>query len=432
MRPVVRVAALSALALSVLAAPAARGQTSPARTLVPYQGQLEKDGAPVNGAVDVRVGLFTTTTGSPQTCLALSNITGCGIWADEFLSTQVVTGRFTVTLGSGAALPASLFQNAPLYIGVAVRPWGGPPYTSLNGLQQLQSVPYAVLSLTGPDFSVDGNLSVGGATTTGGALSVGGNANVTGRLGVGIAGPQTALHVENGEARVRASHNDPIPIAQVLSNNLTQGLSLGPNRLGTVGSNANQDIFITPRGSGLVQVEGPMKTQATRNSNGTTSSYMTSLRRYLVEAPYSAANPVRSYVVIPHDVLTDLCSDEDGCRVTIRMRDWHGAGGAYTSRTAVSLSMHFDYGVDVGGRRTWRREAIAASPNTYIALGPENANDNDTTTNHVVQNHDCFFTDGSYTVGGSDNGDHQLGMGLLNYNATSGAYTPLCQLIIDD
>lgn len=86
----------------------------------------------------------------------------------------------------------------------------------------------------------------------------------SGNLALGIAAPQKKLHVENGEVRVRSSHNNGTPdIAAFYANNLTQGIGIGYNNITALGGNADQDIYIVPRGNGSVVIGGYLKTAKT-------------------------------------------------------------------------------------------------------------------------------------------------------------------------
>ncbi|MCP4504370.1 MAG: hypothetical protein GY822_31020 [Deltaproteobacteria bacterium] len=85
------------------------------------------------------------------------------------------------------------------------------------------------------------------------------------------------------------------------------------------------------------------------------------------------------------------------------------------------------YGEQVSGLREWRRQRHVAG-DTEILWGAENNTDGDGSIHHVVQNHDCYFTDGFYSASSANN-DSGRGMGILNWNAFG--YSPICEVILD-
>ena len=92
-----------------------------------------------------------------------------------------------------------------------------------------------------------GKLEIADALKVAEDLSVGGN------VGIGIDTPEKKLHVEQGELRVRASHNEiTADIGAFYAQNLTQGIGIGHNRIEAIGSNGSQDILIRPKGTGQV------------------------------------------------------------------------------------------------------------------------------------------------------------------------------------
>ncbi|MDJ0703456.1 MAG: hypothetical protein QNJ46_09270 [Leptolyngbyaceae cyanobacterium MO_188.B28] len=76
-----------------------------------------------------------------------------------------------------------------------------------------------------------------------------------GKVGIGIPVPERKLQVEGGELRVRASHNNvTADIGAFYAENLTQGIGIGYNQIAAIGSNKNQDIQLTPKGTGKLSI----------------------------------------------------------------------------------------------------------------------------------------------------------------------------------
>jgi hypothetical protein len=73
----------------------------------------------------------------------------------------------------------------------------------------------------------------------------------SGNVGIGISPkPEKRLHIEAGELRVRASHNNTTPdIGAFYAQNLTQGIGIGYNRIQALGSNAAQEVHIMAKGN---------------------------------------------------------------------------------------------------------------------------------------------------------------------------------------
>ena len=77
----------------------------------------------------------------------------------------------------------------------------------------------------------------------------------TGNVGIGTDNPTTKLHLETGKLRVRNVDNSAASdIGAFYAENLTQGIGIGYNTIGAVGTNPDQDILIMPKGSGNVGI----------------------------------------------------------------------------------------------------------------------------------------------------------------------------------
>lgn len=118
-----------------------------------------------------------------------------------------------------------------------------------------------IVRLEAAKVNRSGEDTLAGPLTIQAGLSVQGNLGVpNGSLGLGIASPAKKLHIEGGELRVRAGHNNATSdIAAFYSQNLTLGIGIGNNTIAAVGSSANQDITLTPKGTGAIAISGNFK-----------------------------------------------------------------------------------------------------------------------------------------------------------------------------
>ncbi len=112
-------------AFEMAATPVRAGHTP---TQVPYHGNLELNGSPVDGTEDLT--FFVVAT--PADGL------GAALWQETHVAVPVSTGLFSVILGDVVPFPDGLFAQEALYIGVQVGT------TVLEGRQRLLPVPYAV------------------------------------------------------------------------------------------------------------------------------------------------------------------------------------------------------------------------------------------------------------------------------------------------
>jgi hypothetical protein len=86
----------------------------------------------------------------------------------------------------------------------------------------------------------------------------------TGNVGIGTTMPDKRLHLEAGELKIRASHNNTTAdLGTFYAQNLARGIGIGPDRIEAIGSNAAQDILFLPKGSGAVSVQKDAVLQAT-------------------------------------------------------------------------------------------------------------------------------------------------------------------------
>ena len=130
--------------------------------IMPYDGYLMVDSAPLTGTRTIKFDLYQDATG------------GTAIWT-ETQTVNLYNGRFSVGLGSAASLTNTILDAEKLYLSmtvVEVDAQGNAIEVELSGRQAIEPAPFAAWSANSADFNV------------GGALSVAGNAGVTGNLGV--------------------------------------------------------------------------------------------------------------------------------------------------------------------------------------------------------------------------------------------------------
>lgn len=169
---VIATAAVTALATTVLfTAVRAWAVGDPATDDVPrtlaYQGTLDLDGSPYDGAVvmqfDLHAGTDTGLTESP-------------VWS-ETLDVSVYAGRFVALLGSSsdtsaATLAAAVQAADDLYLSVTLNP-GEETEAVLSNYQRFTPAPFALWTTAATDFSVGRDLVVGEDLTVRGTLDIG-------------------------------------------------------------------------------------------------------------------------------------------------------------------------------------------------------------------------------------------------------------------
>ena len=141
-----------------------------------------------------------------------------------------------------------------------------------------------------------------------------------------------------------------------------------------------------------------------------TSTYNVTVKRYLIEATKAQ---VRNTVPLDMSIVNALCKDEDGCAVTIGMKDYSDSRpGEVASRGPYRFFISQTSNV-------WRLSSTDA-------LGT----DGDGGEQHILYEWDCFFTDGE-VINGSPS-DTAVQLGLLNWNLTYNDPDMVCVLIIED
>lgn len=165
-----------------------------------------------------------------------------------------------------------------------------------------------------------------------------------------------------------------------------------------------------------LHVKGNIIYQGVKNVDGVVSTYEITTKRYYVSGRYGTS--AGKTIPLDMSIISELCGDEDGCRVRAYMRFWSGTEteGASDGNGAMG-SYLFTYDASNGHWRFNGASGVDGSAGTQHAISWFSGA--------------CYFTDGSYN-NFSDLGDGAMGMGLLIWN---GAYTVAnrtCELIFED
>ncbi len=191
------------------------------------------------------------------------------------------------------------------------------------------------------------------------------------------------------------------------------------------GTAPNRSLTLSDR----VSVTGDLTVKARRDVGSTTtpvqittSTYDVSIRRYVVEAPDGGATP--NSVPVDDAMLNQLCADEDGCTITLGMRDWNTPADRPGLLATVG-PWRFSITAATNGKRNWDlRYADGA--------GAVHGEDGNGTTEPIANAlNGCIFTDGKWQTG-VDLGDQELGLSLLNWHGIWDSPNMVCVLIIED
>ena len=292
---------------------------------------------------------------------------GAALHTESFANLNVRDGVFSVVVGDATpALNPAIFDNPAVYIGIAVN---GDP--EMLPRQRLHPVPWAMQASTAISAVGAQNLTSGGS-----APSISGNVAIAGNLTV------------DGDLAVTG--------AQALGNNVTT-------------------LAIRDRG----------------DSNGGTNQrdfYPVTINRYVVEAPDNGTSP--DSVPVDDTILKALCQDEDGCEVTLGMRNWTASADGLLATVGP---FHFSF----TNQNPRRWHSIPASgvgdPETPDHAGTiRDGYDGDGNTNHMARVSDCYFTDTKWVNGATGAGDNELGFYLLNWHGIQDNTDMVCVLIIND
>ncbi len=145
---------------------AATGAVLAQGTALTYQGQLNSQGAPANGAFDMTFTLWNAPSGGSQVGNTLTN---AGVTASN--------GQFTATLDFGP----NVFMGAGAWLEIGVRAGGASSFTTLSPRQQITPMPYAI-------FAENANAAGLSGTVSNGQLA---NSSITVHAGAGLSGGGT-------------------------------------------------------------------------------------------------------------------------------------------------------------------------------------------------------------------------------------------------
>lgn len=364
-----------------------------------YQGTLRlADGSLANGNFNITIKLYSVAGG------------GNALYSETINNVVARDGLFSVVIGGNSEVPASVFDNTPLYLGISVA-----PDPEMVPRQRLYPVPWAMQATTSaianaltPGAGMAGVLTMGnGGKVIAFARDAGDDANA-GKIAYKGAMDNTALSILGagaaGARKVRLYDNVTVDKDLAVSGNLAVAGSLSLNSDFSV--NAIREIGDS---------KGNPKTSQT---------YAVSTRRYVLEARDAGATPTS--VPVDDAILTAFCQDEDGCSVTLGMRDWMDSGeGHLTTRGPIRFSVT----KESNGRRYW--DARMPDGNHPPESNNGVAVDGDGTLHHVFRAWDCFFSDGPHN-NGQNVGDSQIGFELLNWHNQYTRQQMVCVLIIED
>ena len=235
--PEARVEGVQAAASAPLGAGPSTAPSAALGTGFTYQGQLQKDGVPVNGTCDLQFSLWDAASDGTQVGTT-----------QEKGNVPVSNGYFTIPdLDFGS----SAFTGAARWLQIAVRcPAGSGMYTNLSPRQALTAAPYA-LGLR-PGAFIQGSVGLGGAVTgdntSTGLLSWGVGGTSAGGIGVygkatAASGPTTGVWGESNSPEGRG-----VAGYATATSGTTYGVygeSISPGGVGVYGRNTSSGSGVT-------------------------------------------------------------------------------------------------------------------------------------------------------------------------------------------
>jgi hypothetical protein len=147
------------------------GEFDAADGLIPYQGYLDKDGSPYNGALDFQFSLVNHPTDPALVdCDSASAGEACYFWQEVQTDLHVSQGRFSAVLGSENSIGEAVLAEKKLFLEIEITDPATNTSATLDGRQRIMPVPYAWRATPNTSFRADDGLNVAnGATISGSA-----------------------------------------------------------------------------------------------------------------------------------------------------------------------------------------------------------------------------------------------------------------------
>jgi len=150
-----------------------------------------------------------------------------------------------------------------------------------------------------------------------------------------------------------------------------------------------------------------------KNVDGVTLNYVINNGRYHIEATKALEGTT---VPLDMDIVRELCQDDDGCMVTLSMKDWDpDQPGNVTSRGPAKFFM--------SQTSNWWR----IGPAVNVPEGRGNDGDG-VIQDHIIYGWACYLTEREYVH--YTRTDDEIGFGLLNW--TQYDENMVCMIDIDD
>jgi Chaperone of endosialidase len=214
-------------------------------TAFTYQGQLQNNGAPANGAFNLAFTLYATNTGGVAVAGPVTNN-----------AVGVSNGLFTAAVDFGPG-PWSGETN---WLEIAVAPNGADNFTTLAPRQQLTPTPYAIYAENVSAAGLKGAIADSQLPTNAALLNASqtfsGQNNFSGYVGIGTTNPQAPLEVVG---------NNLFPHLDIAAgSNAPYGAFLGLDATAILGG---KDYFIFSTGGTAGEGQGKLvfKNQTTGN-----------------------------------------------------------------------------------------------------------------------------------------------------------------------